>query len=220
MSALPVSPAPLTLYSGLGTCALAVHLGLEEAGADYSIVPVDFANNQQRSPEYLQRNPLGRVPVLETARGVLTEVPAILAYLAQTYPASPVGAGDDAFMFAQAQSFNCFLSSSAHVAHAHGRRAYRWSDDAAAQLTMVAKVPGNLLDLFQIVEAKLSPGPWVLGERFSISDPYLYVVGGWLEKDGVDVTLLPRLLQHRQAMEARPAIRRVLDALLGLYGKR
>ena len=68
------------------TCALASHIALEEAGAEYEAVRVDFKANAQRAPEYLAINPKGRVPSLVTSDGILTETPAILAFIAQTYP--------------------------------------------------------------------------------------------------------------------------------------
>ena len=76
----------LKLYYAPGTCALASHIALEEAGAAYTAERLDFKNNQQTSPQYLAINPKGRVPALVTDRGVLTETPAILAYIAQSFP--------------------------------------------------------------------------------------------------------------------------------------
>ena len=83
----------LKLFYAPGTCALASHIVLEEAGAEYEAVRVDFTTNEQRKPEYLAVNPKGRVPALVTERGVLTETPAILAFVAQRYPQArlPVG---------------------------------------------------------------------------------------------------------------------------------
>ena len=63
----------LKLYFAPGTCALASHIALAEAGADYTAERIDFKTNQQQSPEYLAINPKGRVPALVTDRGVLTE---------------------------------------------------------------------------------------------------------------------------------------------------
>ena len=74
------------LYYAPGTCALASHIALEEAGADYKAERLDFKANQQQSPEYLKINAKGRVPALVTDKGVITETPAILAYVAQTFP--------------------------------------------------------------------------------------------------------------------------------------
>ena len=76
------------LYYAPGTCALASHIALEEAGADYTAERLDFKANQQQSPYYLKINPKGRVPALVTDQGVLTETPAILAYIAQRFPTS------------------------------------------------------------------------------------------------------------------------------------
>ena len=76
----------LKLYYAPGTCALATHIALEEAGADYTAERLDFKANQQNSPDYLKINPKGRVPALVTDRGILTETPAMLAYIAQTFP--------------------------------------------------------------------------------------------------------------------------------------
>ena len=82
----------MKLYYATGTCALASHIALEEAGAEYSTVKISFATNEQRSPEYLAINPKGRVPSLVTDRGILTETPAMLAYIAQSFPKARAGA--------------------------------------------------------------------------------------------------------------------------------
>ena len=76
----------LKLYYAPGTCALASYIALEEAGAAYTAERLDFKNSQQTSPQYLAINPKGRVPALVTDRGILTETPAILAYIAQSFP--------------------------------------------------------------------------------------------------------------------------------------
>ena len=78
----------LKLFYAVGTCALASHIALEEAGAEYDAVRLDFRTNDQRKPEYLAINPKGRVPALVTDDGVLTETPAILAFVAQSFPSA------------------------------------------------------------------------------------------------------------------------------------
>ena len=74
------------LFYAPGTCALATHIALEEAGAPYEAVLVDFRSQSQRSPEYLAVNPKGRVPALVTESGTLTETPALLCFVAQCLP--------------------------------------------------------------------------------------------------------------------------------------
>lgn len=108
----------LTLYYTPGTCAQAVRIALEEAGAPYDLVRVDFAAGQQRTPEYLAVNPKGRVPALATPHGTLTETPALLAYVAQSFPEARL-APADAHGFARLQEFHSYLASTVHIAHAH-----------------------------------------------------------------------------------------------------
>ena len=78
----------LKLYYAPGTCALASHIALEEAGASYEAIRLNFKNDDQKKPEYLKINPKARVPSLVTARGIITETPAILIYIAQSFPAA------------------------------------------------------------------------------------------------------------------------------------
>jgi len=89
------------LYYAPGTCALASHIALAEAGAPYTTAKVDFKTNQQNSPEYLAINPKGRVPSLVTDHGILTETPAMLAFIAQSFPQAKLAPLDNAFAFAQ-----------------------------------------------------------------------------------------------------------------------
>ncbi|MGZ5729286.1 MAG: glutathione S-transferase N-terminal domain-containing protein, partial [Burkholderiales bacterium] len=112
----------LKLFYAVGSCALASHIALEEAGAEYEAVRLDFAAGDQRKPEYLKVNPKGRVPALITDSGILTETPAILAYVAQVFPKAGLAPLTDPFAFARVQAFNSYLCSTAHVNHAHGGR--------------------------------------------------------------------------------------------------
>ena len=121
----------LRIYLAPGTIGLATLIALKEAGADVEVVRVDFRAQQQQSAEYLAVNPKGRVPSLVTDRGIMTETPALLAYVAQTYPAANLAPLNDPFAFARVQEFNSYLCSSLHVAHAHRMRGHRWADDQA-----------------------------------------------------------------------------------------
>ncbi len=197
----------LKLYYAPGTCALASHIALEEAGAAYDTVRLDFARNEQRGSDYLAVNPKGRVPALVTDQGVLTETPAILAYLAQVFPAANL-APTDPWAFARAQSVNSYLCSTVHVAHAHKGRGPRWSDDAAAIESMKKKVPQNVTDCFALIERDMLAGPWVLGEAYSVCDAYLFTIARWLEGDGVDIARFPKVHAHFQRVAARPAVKK------------
>jgi glutathione S-transferase len=192
------------------TCALASHLALEFVGAEYEAVRLDFTQGAQRSAEYLRINPKGRVPALVTERGVLTETPAILLYVAQMYPQAELAPFDDAFELARLNAFNSYLCSTVHVAHAHGRRGARWSDDEAAIASMRKKVPSNMSDCMALIESELFVGPWALGAQFTVSDLYLFTVERWLERDRVDIERFPKLAAHKQRLESERAVSKVL----------
>lgn len=200
----------LKLFYAPATCSLASHIALEEAGAAYEAHRVDFAKAEQTKPEYLAVNPKGRVPALVTDRGTLTETPAILTYVAQSFPDARLAPLDDPFEFARLQSFLSYLCSTVHVAHAHARRGARWADDPAAHEAMKAKVPKNMADCFALIEDAMFAGPFVMGDSYTIADPYLFTIAGWLEADGVDPTQFPDVLDHRKRMAERPAVAKVL----------
>jgi len=200
----------LKLFYAPHTCSLATHIALEEAGADYSTALVDFASDEQRSPEYLAINPKGRVPALVTDRGILTETPAMLAYVAQSFPAARLAPLDDPFAFAQVQAFNSYLCSTLHIAHAHRMRGRRWADDESAIAAMQRKVPDSVAACYALIERDMLKGPWVMGEQYTICDPYLFTIAQWLEDDGVDPGRFPHVVDHRSRMLARASVDKAL----------
>lgn len=202
----------LTFFYAPNTCSLASHIALEEAGAAYETRRVNFAASEQRSPDYLAINPKGRVPALATPRGVLTETPAILAFVAQSFPAAKLAPVDDPFLFAEIQAFNSYMCSTVHVAHAHRVRGSRWVDDPDAIAAMQKKVPETVAACFELIETEMLRGPWVMGDAYSIADPYLFTIAGWLESDSVDIARFPRVQDHYRRMTERPAVARAMAA--------
>ena len=199
----------ITLYTSPTSIGVVSHIALEESALPFSIVSVDFASKQQTSAEYLEINPKARVPSLIVDKGIITETPAILTYLAQMAPDSSIGLPDDPFEHAQIQSFNAYLCSTAHVAHAHKMRGSRWVDDEAALSALTQNVPKTMALCFDMIEQQMFKGPWVHGTGFTISDPYLYRISSWAEIDGVEINNYPKIRAHREAMAQRDSVRAV-----------
>lgn len=197
-----------TLYYTAHTCSLATHIVLEELGVPYDLKRVDFGSQQQKSAEYLSINPKARVPALVTKDGILTETPALLIYLAQSYPTSGLAPLDDPFELAELQAFNSFICSTLHVAHSHRMRGSRWADDPAAIVAMQKKVPDSVGSAWQIVEDRLFRGPWVMGEHYSVADPYMFTMAEWIESDGLEASRFPKVAEHRARMKERPSVQR------------
>jgi glutathione S-transferase len=200
----------LQFFYAPNSCALATHLALEASGLPYQARRVDFASNEQRSAAFLAVNPKGRVPALVSGQGVLTETPAILAYLCQLAPEAALAPLDDPWAFAQLQSFNSYLASTVHVAHAHRYRGLRWADEPAAIEAMKRKVPQNMRACFKLIEEELLKGPWVLGTDYSVADMYLFTICRWLEGDEVDIREFPRAAEHYARMLEKPEVQKVL----------
>jgi glutathione S-transferase len=207
----------LKLYYAPNACSLAPHIALTEAGAGFEAVRVDTKSGEQRSEAYLAINPKGRVPALVTDRGTLTEVAVILGWVAQTYPAAhltpaPLNQEGDFFPFSKMQEFNIYLGSTVHVTFAHYSRAERWADSAAAIAELRGKVPASLGVVLAPVERQLADGrPWVMGEQYTVADPYLYVMERWLEREGSGGSArFPGMAAHRVRCQARPAVQKVL----------
>ena len=194
----------MKLYYSPGACSLASHIALEEAGAAHELEKIDLRAGQQKSPEYLAVNPKGSTPALKTDRGVLTENPVIMAYIAQEHPQAGL-TPDDSFAMSQLQSFNMFLASSVHPAL--GRALFGGLEgEAAAQAKSMA------LAKLQLVEDHLFKGPWAAGERFSIADGYLYVFVRWATQAGwLNAETFPKLSEHLQRVQQRPAVQRTLE---------
>ncbi|MGZ5843002.1 MAG: glutathione S-transferase family protein [Xanthobacteraceae bacterium] len=201
----------LKLYYSPGSCALASHIALEEAGANYEAIRLNFKNDDQKRPDYLKINPKARVPALVTDRGVLTETPALLIYIAQSFPAAKLAPFDDPFALAKVQAFNSYLCSTVHVAHAHRMRGTRWTDDAAAIESMKKKVPQSVGECFALIEREMFEGPWVIGANYTVCDGYLFTLAQWLGADGVDISKTPKIAEHFRRVGERPAVRKAIE---------
>lgn len=200
----------LKLFYTPNTCALASRIALEETGVEFELARVDFAAQEQRSEAFLKINPKGRVPALVTERGILTETPAILIYIAQAHPHANLAMLDDAYEFARLQAFNSYIASTVHVNHAHGRRGGRWADLEASHADMKAKVPETMASAMRLIELDFFEGPWVMGEQYTVADPYLFTIETWLKGDGVEIEDFPIIKDHFERMSARPAVQRAL----------
>jgi glutathione S-transferase len=201
----------LTLYYSPGACSLAPHICLEEAGAVAEYIRVDLAGGEQHGPAYRRLNANGRVPLLVTEQGALSEAAAIMGWIARTWPEARL-TPDDAWGQAQVDSFNSFLTSSVH-ASSFGAvfRPARFSDDAALHPQIKARGLATLREQLGLIDARLAPGRWVHG-AYSTSDPYLLVMTRWWVRLGEDLSAFPQIADHAGRMLERPAVRRAFES--------
>ena len=200
----------MKLYYAPGACSLAPHIVLEEVGDRFELSRVDLAANQQNSPEYLRVNPKARVPALIDGDWVLTEVPAILRYIAARHPAAGLWPWDPREEARCAEWLN-WLSSTIQPAFVHVRRAARYASDPRAVEDVAATGKKNAYDLWRMVDEKIGEGPWVLGERYSVADALLIVYWVWGRGPVLGFNMtddFPRWSAHARRLAARPAVQK------------
>ena len=196
----------LTLHLAKGTVAMSVHAALEETGLDHDLAWVDFASGEQTRAPYHDVNPKGRVPALTIDGTVLTEVPALLEWIAQAagsdlLPTDPMAA-------ARVREMMSYLASTAHVNHAHRFRGSRWADSESAIAEMRGKVAETMTATAAYLETRLT-GDWVV-EAFSVADLHLWNITHWMPGDRVDLSAFPRLSAHHDRVANRAAVARVI----------
>lgn len=197
------------LFFSPGACSLAPHIALEEIGVPFELARVHFDKNEQRAPEYLRINPLGRVPVLQVGNEALTETHAILTYLAMAHP-------DQGFLptepmaRARAHEVMNFLSSSLHVSVATVWRSPRFSDDATAHPGIAEKGKDNLRAQLGILNDMVKGRAFTAGARYSFADPYLLVIYRWGIRMGLEMKPYGELTRLVDQTLARPATQRAM----------
>ncbi len=194
----------LTLHHNPMTVAAVIAILLEDLELDYTPVLVDFTTQGQQSPSHLALNPKGRVPVLETPHGVLTETGAILDYLAAAH--GPHLIPGDPFQAARMREVMYYLAATLHVNFAHALRGARWADNAASWADMSAKAPQTMAASLAYLDATLPLAPFAIGGDYSLADPWLYILTRFALRLQIDLTAYPKLSAHQALMDARPSV--------------
>lgn len=197
----------LKLYCAPMTISTAVVTALNE-GVHWEAIRVDFASGEQTRAPYLAINPKGRVPVLVTPEGPLTETGAILEYLGET--ALPKLVPLDPLQRARMREVMYYLGTTMHVNHAHRMRGYRWADQDSSFDDMRAKVPQTMAASCAYLEGVIE-GPLLFGADPTLADFYLYTITRWLEGDGVAIADYPKLAAFRSAMETRASVQTAIS---------
>jgi glutathione S-transferase len=180
----------LTLYFAPGASSMAAHIALHEIGVPFEGKPMSFKKNDMRAPGYLKLNPEGKVPTLLIDGRPLTEVAAILFYLARRFPDAGLLPRDDIEADAQALSWMSFAASTLHAARRHGLDYAR--------------------DVWGIADRRLGSG-WALG-RYSIADIHLFRLY-WRLANSLKPApeTFPNLTAHYARMMTRPAVQRTIE---------
>jgi glutathione S-transferase len=186
----------MKLYYSKGSCSLASHIALEEAGATFEAVRINLREKEQKGPAYLAINPKGKVPALQLDDGhVITENPAIISYVADTHPHRGLLAPPGQLARAKAQEW---LAWCAAQVHRDFSPLFHTPTDEQRQI-----VQGDLDQFDQWLG-----GTFVLGEEFSAADSYTLVFVLWAH--GLKLNIGDRMRASAKALLARPGVGRAV----------
>lgn len=201
----------IDFYSAAGSCGIASHIALEEAGAAYNYHRLNLAESEQRSPGYRRVNPRGRVPALLVEGDVITETIAILTYLASQFPEAELLPLGDARKLARAYELMSWFASSVHISFAQMFRPERFTNDPAAAEPLKEGGKAFFSSALDEMEALAKAEPWLLGDSFSVADAYMTVFWRWGPRVGADITRYPAWSDHAARVLSRPAAVRAVE---------
>ncbi|WP_414474334.1 glutathione S-transferase family protein [Microvirga sp. M2] len=198
------------LYYSPGACSMAVHIVLEELGVLYELELVSVQSGATSHPAYLAINPKGRVPALARDGEVLTEVSALLVYLADNHT-EPQLLPSDAWLAGRCHEWLSWLSSEVHPAFAQVWRPERSVEATACQADVQAKGRANIRARLEEIEGRLArTDGYAVGNQYTVVDPYLLVYFGWGRYVGLDMAEYPAFTRHAALVSSRQAVRRVM----------
>lgn len=197
----------MKLYYSPGTCAYAVHICLYETGLQFAAEAVDIrAKTTASGGNFLEINPNGYVPVLELDSGErLTEVSAVLQYVADQNPASGLTPPAGTIERYRLMQWLGFISSELHKTYSPFFAPTTPEDYKSSLKQRIGQRLG-------FVDQKLADRPYLLGDGFSVADAYLYVVTGWSPHVGVDLAPHQRIQALRERIAQRPSVQQARQA--------
>lgn len=199
----------MKLYYMTGTCSLSPHIALLEAGLDFELVRVGRDKKTADGQDYLSINPYGYVPALQLDDGqVLAEGPAIVQYIADQAPASGLAPANGTMDRYRLQAALAFISSELHKTASN---LFNPALDDDAKQVAIAKLETRLGQL----AVQMGDREWLVGDRFTVADGYLYVVLSWLPGFKIDLGRWPVVAAHHARVAARPAVQAARQAEKG-----
>lgn len=195
----------MKLYFSPGACSLAAHITLRELGANFEMEKVDLAKHQTSSGEdYTRINPKGYVPALEIDDGsVLTEAGVIVQYLADQKPESGLAPELGTMERYRLMEWLNFISTEIHKTFTP---LFKPDTPEASQ----EKAKTQLADRFDYVEGRLAGRPWLMGDKFTVADVYLFTIVNWTNFKNIDISKWPNLKDFMGRAAARPKVQEAM----------
>jgi len=192
-----------TFYHGPNSRSTGVLTLIEELGCDYDLHVLNLKAGEQRKPEYLAINPMGKVPAIRHGDAVITEQPAVYMYLADLFPEAGLAPGIGDPMRGPYLRWLVFYGSSFEPAVID-------RSQQRAPAPMASSPYGDYDTMLGALTTQLSRGPFLLGERFTAADVLWGVALAWTTGFKL-VPALPPIQTYVERVNARPAVVRARE---------
>jgi glutathione S-transferase len=201
----------MILYHSPGACSLAVHIALEEVGTAFALERVMIADGENLEEPFTAINPRGHVPVLVEGGIVHRETSAILIYLASRFPTAGLLPGVESAGYSACLEWLSWIATTHHVNLMNYWRPHRLAPAGAPLDEMKAIAGKKFEDGGAEIEAAMI-GPWFLGERYTVVDPYLLFCYRQGNRIGLPMaSQFPKFTAWAHRMIARPAVARAFE---------
>ena len=197
----------MKLYYAPGACSLAPHIVLAEAEIAADFVKVDLkAHQTETGVDYYTINPKGSVPLIELDNGErLTEVSAIVQYIADQKPDAGLAPAADTFERYRLQEWLNFVSSELH-------KQYSPFFNPATPDAYKEMVMKKLGERFAYLTKHFKDRDYLLGNQFSVADAYLFTILRWSKSVGIQLEPWPALTEFLARVRARSKVSEVMKA--------
>jgi glutathione S-transferase len=197
----------MKLYYAPGACSLAPHIVAREAGLRLDLERVDLGRGKtEGGVTFADINPKGYVPALSLDNGeVLTEVSALVQYLADQAPQAGLAPAAGTIERYRLLEWLGFISTEIHKGFGP-----LWKPQTPEETKAAAKA--TLAKRFAYLDQRLGRGPYLMGERFTVADAYLFTVANWTNFHAIDLKPYPNLKAYMERVGARPKVREALVA--------
>lgn len=197
----------MKLYYAAGACSLSPHIVAQEAGIALELEKVDTkAKRTASGADYWAINPKGYVPALVLDNGeLLTEGPAIVQYLADQKPESGLAPANGTAARYRLQEMLGYINSELHKTYTPLFKPE--TPDAVRE-----ERKEYLRKRYALIEQHLAKHDWLLGDRFSVADAYLFTVTNWSRHVALDLSEFPALLTFQKRVGERPKVQAAMEA--------
>ena len=200
----------LTIYYSPGACSLASHIAIEETQTPYEAKLTALSENAHKSKEYLKINPRGKVPTLNVDGESITENTAILYYIGKRFPEAKLWPTDP-IMEARCIAQMAWFSNTPHISQRGMVRPYRFVSEESMHENVKALAKNTYWENISELDGLIGDKTWLMGEQYTVCDPYALVFYGWGVRAGLPMEELRSFTAHKSRMFKRPAVRKVIE---------